>query len=661
MKTPVGVLVILCTLLSPGLVLVSPVSADDTSPPTLVKATGTAGTRILTVVFSERLGAGAETAANFHVYLTDDSSTTVPGAPTWIRDAEVILGMADRLGGYTSYTVEVSGVEDLAGNVIAPGSTVSFTTGELDVTPPVLLSASGMADGNQVTVNFSEPVPGGDTQASNYRVYPSGDPDSPLTVYGAIRYYGVVTLTLTTKLAGNTAYTVEVSNLTDLAENVIAPNSTAGFTTGPAAPRDVTPPSILSVTGAAAADEVHLVYSEWMGIGATNLHRYHVYPSSDPSSPLTINSAQGYLDHLTLTLASNLLPQTAYTVAVESVEDLAGNVIAPNTTAGFSTGPGDVTPPELVRASGTALSNTVTASFSEPVGAGAADPANYRVYPTAEPSTDLGVSSVTAAGSSAILTVGTALVGTTSYTVEVSGVADLAGNPIAAHSTAAFTTGVAIGSRGNQQAAVVALHAQAHASKTLDCGGLDPSLPCGRFTTTWPVDSAADVYMVVALADPVYGVSGVSLGIRYATEGTLADGAGCDVLGYTACSDLEYTNSPDGNPAHEFPYSGGGNRFIWVRTDNCRRTEVPPYGVQAVACVFYVYAYGPDLFSVDMNRNLATGAEFQVVDCPGPSISDLEWPSHAGVIGFGQEGYNPCVASLPVVNTTWGRLKNQYQ
>ena len=89
----------------------------------------------------------------------------------------------------------------------------------------------------------------------------------------------------------------------------------------------------------------------------------------------------------------------------------------------------------------------------------------------------------------------------------------------------------------------------------------------------------------------VAGVSGVSLGVQYANTATLADGVGCDVFSYTACSDLEYPNSPDGNVAHEFPYSGGGNRLIWVRTSNCQRHEVDSWGVQVVVCAFYVYAY----------------------------------------------------------------------
>jgi hypothetical protein len=212
-----------------------------------------------------------------------------------------------------------------------------------------------------------------------------------------------------------------------------------------------------------------------------------------------------------------------------------------------------------------------------------------------------------------------------------------------------------------QEESVVAAHAQAHNTKGISCSNWDPNMSCIDFVTAWPIQSGADVYFIVANADSALGVSGVSLGVDYGdTPGVTQDGVGCDVFGYTFCSDLEYTNGV-GDVTTEFPAAGGGNRLIWVRTTNCQRHVVYPYKVEAVACVFYVYAYGPDQFIVDMNRNLYTGAEFQMVDCPGPALSDMAWPSRAGVVEFGGgPGYNPCSIIVPVENTTWGKLKSQY-
>jgi hypothetical protein len=215
-----------------------------------------------------------------------------------------------------------------------------------------------------------------------------------------------------------------------------------------------------------------------------------------------------------------------------------------------------------------------------------------------------------------------------------------------------------------QEQSVVAAHAQGHNTKGINCGDWDPNMPCDRFTVDWPVGVGADVYFIIANADSALGVSGVSLGVDYGnTPGVQQDGQGCDVFGYTFCADLQYTNGIDPNDTStEFPAAGGGNRLIWVRTTNCQRHVVPPFEVEAVACVFYVYAYGPDQFLVDMNRNLYTGPEFQIVDCPGPALSDMAWPSHAGVVEFGSgAGYNPCFPIIATQNTTWGKLKTQYE
>jgi hypothetical protein len=425
---------------------------------------------------------------------------------------------------------------------------------------------------------------------------------------------------------------------------------------------DVTPPFLISASGTAESPTVSVSFSEPVSAGATTPSNYAVYPAGNPSSPLTVTSAAVSLGIVTLTVSPNLAWSTSYTVEVSNVQDLAGNVIAPGSTAGFTTGSEDTTPPTLTSAAGSVYSTAVIVWFSEPVALGATALPNYAVYPTATPAGTLTINSATASGSQVTLTMAAGLLAGTSYTVEVSNVQDAAGNAIAPNSTVSFTTGSTGGGTGDQSQAVVAVHVRAHDTKGLNCADLDPNLRCDSFTTGWPINSPADVYFVVANADPVPGVSGVSLGVQYGnTAGVQTDGQGCDVFGYVSCSDLEYTNGI-GDSSTEFPASGGGNRLIWVRTDNCQRHELSPYGVHATVCAFYVYAYGPDHFAVDMNRNLQTPDEFQIVDCSGPALSDMPWPSHAGYVTFGaSNGFNPCTSeAVPTVKTTWGRLKNQY-
>jgi len=107
-------------------------------------------------------------------------------------------------------------------------------------------------------------------------------------------------------------------------------------------------------------------------------------------------------------------------------------------------GPGDETPPVLVSASGVGGSSTVTVEFSEPVGAGAATPGNYKVYPTGAPGSDLGATAAAVAGSFVTLTLATPLTASAAYTVEVSGVEDSWGNAILAGSTLGFTASVPV-------------------------------------------------------------------------------------------------------------------------------------------------------------------------------------------------------------------------
>jgi hypothetical protein len=212
--------------------------------------------------------------------------------------------------------------------------------------------------------------------------------------------------------------------------------------------------------------------------------------------------------------------------------------------------------------------------------------------------------------------------------------------------------------------AVVCLHAQAHNTKGITCDDSPEvaNIACDQYVKNWPLQQGADVFMIVAMADSMLGVSGVSIGILYSNPVTLADGIGVDVFDYTMCADLEYTNSADGNLDHEFPYSGGGNRLIWVRTTNCQQHVIGDYGVHATACVFYVYAYSDDQMQVTMNMNLDFGPEILIVDCPGPANHPLRWPQAGGKVGFGgEEGFNPCTDVVPVKNTTWGRLKTQYK
>jgi hypothetical protein len=102
-------------------------------------------------------------------------------------------------------------------------------------------------------------------------------------------------------------------------------------------PGDTTAPILSSASGSAGSNRVSLNFSEALGDGANVPSNYEVYPSANPSAPLPVVSASLSTATVTLTLGGNLEAETSYTVRVNNVKDLAGNVIDANSTASFLT------------------------------------------------------------------------------------------------------------------------------------------------------------------------------------------------------------------------------------------------------------------------------------------------------------------------------------
>ena len=75
-----------------------------------------------------------------------------------------------------------------------------------------------------------------------------------------------------------------------------------------------------------------------------------------------------------------------------------------------------------------------------------------------------------------------------------------------------------------------------------------------------------------------------------------------------------------------------------------------------MAAVFYVYAYGDGVFEVTGNPD-TPDSEMVVIDCVGVEHPQL---APAARVGFGAApGLNPCLADVPVVPTTWSRIKQR--
>ena len=206
---------------------------------------------------------------------------------------------------------------------------------------------------------------------------------------------------------------------------------------------------------------------------------------------------------------------------------------------------------------------------------------------------------------------------------------------------------------GTHDNAVVALHIQARAKKpTLICFEESPNakgVACSQFTLTGGLDTAYDVYLMIARGDSTTnGLAGLSCGIRYNES--------VSMFGWELCSDLEFPNGG-------WPNSEAGNRITWSPLSNCQRTEVGDEGTQTAAGAFYVFAYGAGNMFITKNENLVI-PELAVADC-NAAETQLE-VTRGGIVAFGDASVAPCNPCLmecmgvPVEPTTWGKLKTKY-
>ena len=102
----------------------------------------------------------------------------------------------------------------------------------------------------------------------------------------------------------------------------------------------------------------------------------------------------------------------------------------------------DITPPELISASGSAGSDRVVVIFSERVMGGSGDPGHYEVYRSGNPDNRLLIISRDGGGETVTLWLHHGYeLGVGTYTVRVSDVQDEAGNTIVACSTTDFGAG----------------------------------------------------------------------------------------------------------------------------------------------------------------------------------------------------------------------------
>ncbi|KQW48025.1 hypothetical protein ASC77_16660 [Nocardioides sp. Root1257] len=207
--------------------------AADTTKPTVTGrtpaagATGVAVNVAPTATFSEPV-----TAASISFQLRNPAGTLVTGTTAYNATTQTAtLTPGSALAPSTTYTATLSGAADAAGNAMDP-VTWTFTTVAADTTKPTVTArtpasgATAVATSVAPTATFSEAVTG--STVSFVLRNPAGTAVTATTAYNATTQ--TATLTPGSALATSTTYTATVSGATDAAGNVMDPTSWS-FTT----------------------------------------------------------------------------------------------------------------------------------------------------------------------------------------------------------------------------------------------------------------------------------------------------------------------------------------------------------------------------------------------------------------------------------------------
>ena len=358
------------------------------------------------IYFSEGVEqTSAEAPSNYSI-----PGLTVVSATRDTADYTQVSLVTSSQGGGTLYTLTVTCVRDINGNLITSPNSHDFTgTGVVDTTPPQLLSAV-MVDTNTVELRFSEPMDQTTSEsAANYLITDNDSNNVPVSTAARQVDQSKVWLNVSDYFT-RSSYTVTVNTaVQDLSGNFLMgpPDNEASFSGMN---------TVIVYVDATSTTSVRVQFSTEVELTkAQNKNNYSI-------PGLTINSAaRDSGDYSIVDLMTTPQEDLNYTLTVVNVIDQDSGSFA-----------GDV-PPYLV--SVTSSSNTgVTVYFSEEMDKTSAENAsNYYILAltvlsaTRDPSDFSKVTLQTASQN-----------GSTLYTLEVSSVRDLTANPIVSPSSQQF-------------------------------------------------------------------------------------------------------------------------------------------------------------------------------------------------------------------------------
>jgi len=150
-----------------------PVLAADDVPPRVLSVNYDNTDVEIRVSFSESVNSGADLAASFRVFETLDPARTIAVTGAVLADSVITLDLVRILLADTDHVLQVFGINDAAGNPVAPGTAVEFRTAP-DLGEPRLILVATDPERRRLLLEFSEPMDPMIADPANYRLVQAG-------------------------------------------------------------------------------------------------------------------------------------------------------------------------------------------------------------------------------------------------------------------------------------------------------------------------------------------------------------------------------------------------------------------------------------------------------------------------------------------------------
>jgi methionine-rich copper-binding protein CopC len=371
-------------------------------------------------------------------FVLQNGTATVPAQVSYDPATGIAtLDPASLLAPSTTYTVVVSGAQDLYGNTMAPTSW-TFTTESAVTTAPTVIAqspasgAGGVPIAGDLTATFSASV---QPSTISFVLTNGSTPVAARVSYDPTT--NTVTLIPASNLSYATPYTATLSGARDLYGNTMSQVSWT-FTTK--APFSTTPPTVTAESPASGATAVPLAGNVTATfstqVQASTISFVLMNGTSAVPAHVSYNSISNVV---TIDPTASLLPATTYTAVLSGAQDLAGDTMSTlswsfTTESTVTTAPTVTAESPSAGATGVAIASPVTATFSAQV-----QPSTIAFALKSGSATVAASASYNPVNQTVTLTPSASLAYNTTYTVSMSGAQDLYGNTMSALSWS-FTT-----------------------------------------------------------------------------------------------------------------------------------------------------------------------------------------------------------------------------